>query len=76
MGRAVVAASTRSEGRSGVVAAITSVLYNTARSDGTEYQKRERSFQKLRGPEAARKRGPGGRLRQIASTAEEWYGSL
>jgi hypothetical protein len=42
-GGAVEAATARSGRRSGVVAATTSVLLNTARSDGKEFQKRGRS---------------------------------
>ena len=54
--------------------ATTDVPVNTSRSNGTEFQKRERSCQELRGPGAERKHGPRGRRRQIAHTAEECTG--
>ena len=56
----------RSGRRSCSAEATTGVLVNTARFDGRESHKRERSCLELRGPGAARKHGPGGRWRQIA----------
>ena len=66
--------SRRSGRRSRAAAATTGVPVNASRSDGKEFQKRERSCKELSGPGAARKRGPGGWWRQIAYTAEECTG--
>ena len=64
----------RSGRRSCTATTTTGVLVNASWSDGTEFQKRMRSYEELSGPGAARKHGPRGWRRQIAYTAEECTG--